>query len=177
MAHGDGTHVRAFWHAAAVTSDPAAWLAALPRKRMGAGALIRDEQGRVLLVQPTYTPTWEIPGGAVEADESPRACCAREIEEELGLRLPIGRLLCLEWQGREPERSESLMLVYDGGILTDVSAIRLPTDELASFRLVEPAELSTLLEARLVRRTLASLGALVSGGVAELENGRPVRDG
>lgn len=154
-----------------MTQDAAAWRSSLPGKRMGAGVLIRDEQGRVLLVEPTYKAYWEIPGGAVEADESPRAACAREVEEELGLHLEVGRLLCLEWQGPEPDRSESLMLVYDGGVLVDTSGIVLPPDELASFRFLEPAELDAVTVPRLVRRIHAALEALATGSVAELEDG------
>jgi 8-oxo-dGTP pyrophosphatase MutT (NUDIX family) len=138
---------------------------------MGAGVLIRDERGRVLLVEPTYKAYWEIPGGAVEADESPRTACVREVEEELGLRLEIGRLLCIEWQGPEAERSESLMLVYDGGVLTDTSDVRLPSDELASFRFLGADELDTVTVPRLVGRIRAALDALANGFVAELEDG------
>lgn len=141
---------------------------------MGAGALVRDDEGRVLVVEPTYKATWEIPGGSVEADESPRTACFREVEEELGLRRDVGRLLCVEWQGPEPDRTESLMFVYDGGVLADPSRIRLPADELASFRFVEPDELDALLVERLARRVRAALRALGDGGVAELENGVPV---
>lgn len=100
-----------------MTADSAELIAhrnSRPGKRMGAGAVIRDTEGRVLLVEPTYK-TWELPGGAVEADESPRQACRREIAEELGRELAIGRLLCIEWQGPEPERTESLMFIYDGG--------------------------------------------------------------
>ena len=61
--------------------------------------MIRDSRGRVLVVEPTYKTSWELPGGSVEADESPRDACAREVEEELGLVLHPGRLLCFEWQG------------------------------------------------------------------------------
>ncbi|MDD9207760.1 NUDIX hydrolase, partial [Georgenia sp. 10Sc9-8] len=46
---------------------------------MAAHAVVRDDDGRVLLVEPTYEPGWILPGGAVEADESPRAACAREL--------------------------------------------------------------------------------------------------
>jgi hypothetical protein len=34
------------------------YTATLPRKRMGAGVLLSDDQGRVLLVEPTYTDYW-----------------------------------------------------------------------------------------------------------------------
>lgn len=44
----------------------AEFLATLPRKRVTAGALIRDEVGRLLLVEPTYRDRWLTPGGTVE---------------------------------------------------------------------------------------------------------------
>ncbi len=49
--------------------------------------------GRLVLQEPSYKPNWEIPGGAVEADESPWATASRELVEELGLDRPLGRLL------------------------------------------------------------------------------------
>lgn len=138
---------------------------------MGAGALIRDPRGRPLIVEPTYKGTWELPGGAVEVDESPRAACDREVQEELGIRLPIGRLLCLEWQGPEPDRSESLMFVYDAGVLPQDTIIRLPEDELASVRFVETPELDELMVERLARRVRAALSAWERETLIELEDG------
>ncbi len=154
-----------------MSGDAAAWRNGRPKKRMGAGVLIRDERGWVLLVEPTYKRSWEIPGGAVEADESPRMTCAREVEEELGLTRPVGRLLCIEWQGPEPDRSESMMLVYDGGVLPESQEVHLPSDELASHQFVDPGALGDFLEERLVRRVGAALEALNEGTVAELEHG------
>jgi 8-oxo-dGTP pyrophosphatase MutT (NUDIX family) len=141
-----------------------------PSNRMGAGALIRDREGRVLVVEPTYKPTWELPGGAVEAHESPRQACRREVAEELGSDLQVGRLLCLEWQGPEPDRTESLMFVYDGGVL-DASRIRLPADELSSYAFLSAHELDGLMSPRLARRTRAALRALGEGRLVELEHG------
>ena len=141
---------------------------------MGSGALIRDPGGQVLVVEPTYKDTWELPGGSVEADESPRAACVREIEEELGLAIVIGRLLCVERQGPEPDRSESVMFIYDGGTVRDPEVIRLSDDELASFRFVEPSQLDALMQARLARRVRAALRALADDTLVELENGTVV---
>ncbi|MCW2930382.1 MAG: ADP-ribose pyrophosphatase, partial [Actinomycetia bacterium] len=66
-----------------VVLPPSQYVASLARKRMAASALFRDEAGRVLLVEPTYKPVWDLPGGAVEAEESPHAACRREVREEL----------------------------------------------------------------------------------------------
>ena len=66
------------------------------------------------------------------------------------------------------------MLVYDGGVILDPTAIRLPNDELASFRFVAVDELAGLLEERVVRRVRAALEALADGSTAELENGTRV---
>ncbi len=43
----------------------------LPRKRMGAGVLFFDRAGNLLIVKPRYKAGWTIPGGVVEAGESP----------------------------------------------------------------------------------------------------------
>jgi 8-oxo-dGTP pyrophosphatase MutT (NUDIX family) len=73
------------------------YVASLARKRMASGALFRDGAGCVLLVEPTYKDNWEVPGGAVEQEESPTAACRREVLEELGLDRPGGRVLAVDW--------------------------------------------------------------------------------
>ncbi len=69
----------------------------LPAKRIGAGVLFVDDDGRVLLVRPTYKPSWEIPGGMVEEGESPHEAATPEVTEEIGLNRTAGRLLCVNW--------------------------------------------------------------------------------
>src|SRR5690242_4646399 len=99
--------------------------ATLPRKRMASGVLLSDGEGRVLLVEPTYKPSWEIPGGTVEAGESPYAAAVRELKEELDLPVRPGRLLVTDWVPPRPERTEGLMLIFDGGLLTGEETARI----------------------------------------------------
>jgi ADP-ribose pyrophosphatase YjhB (NUDIX family) len=143
---------------------------------MAAGALFRDEAGRVLLVEPTYKPNWEIPGGAVEQEESPPAACHRELVEEIGLDRPVGRVLAVDWVPSRQERPEGLILVYDGGVLTeaDTAAIRLNADEVASYAFVEAERVGELVSELLARRITACLEAVSTGTTMSLENGFPV---
>jgi len=156
-------------------SDSAAFYASLPTKRMGAGVLIVDWESRVLLVQPAYKPTWEIPGGVVEAGESPRAAARREAREELGIDLTIGSLLVLDWVPAREDRPDGLMLIYDGGTLDDADArrIRLPGGELNAYGFVDLESAVGLLSDSLERRVKTALRARRLGRAIELEDGRP----
>ncbi|MFC4068597.1 NUDIX domain-containing protein [Actinoplanes subglobosus] len=149
------------------------YTATLPRKRIGAGVLLSDGRGRALICEPTYKDYWEIPGGVVEADESPHAAAAREIQEELGLSLQPGRLLVTDWVPPRPDRTEGLMLIFDGGELTPAQAatIRLPPDELRGWAWCTGPEAATRLSALLARRLTAAVRARADGSVAYLEDG------
>jgi 8-oxo-dGTP pyrophosphatase MutT (NUDIX family) len=141
----------------------------LPRQRVTAGALIRDADNRVLLVKPAYRSDWLTPGGSVEATESPARAAAREVFEELGLALPIGRLLVMQWCREEGEPDGVLNLTYDAGVVgvEVVDEFRLETG-LSSFRFVSPEELAGLASVETAERVIAALDVLASGVVAEL---------
>jgi 8-oxo-dGTP diphosphatase len=61
----------------------------LPSIRIAAG-LIVDGAGRVLLVRKRGTTTFMQAGGKIEPHESPAQALARELEEELGIRVAPG---------------------------------------------------------------------------------------
>ncbi|WP_239090879.1 NUDIX domain-containing protein [Asanoa iriomotensis] len=142
-----------------MTFDLTAHIAGLTRVRVAAGVVFRDGEGRVLLVRPTYKAGWEVPGGAVEADESPLVGARREVQEELGHPFPIGRLLVVDWVAAAPPWDAGLMFLFDGGTLdaASISRIVLPPDELSSFAFVAPDSLDAHLKPRLARRVRAAL--------------------
>ncbi|MBU2669631.1 NUDIX hydrolase [Actinoplanes bogorensis] len=152
------------------------FFASLPRKLVGAGALITDDSGRFLVVEPTYKDTWEIPGGLVEAGESPLTAVRRELQEELGLTLPVTTLLVIDWTpppADQPTRPDGLMLVFDGGTLSpdQCEQITLPADELRSHRWCTDAEAAPFLIPRLARRMTAAQKARAAGATLYLEDG------
>ena len=59
------------------------------------GAVIRDAQGRFLLVQRANEPghgLWSLPGGRVEPGETDAGALRREVAEEVGLQIRVGNL-------------------------------------------------------------------------------------
>ncbi len=88
----------------------------LPRKRAIAQLLVRSTDGRVLLCQLTYKKDLDLPGGVVEVDESPQLAVAREVQEELSLDLPAGRLLLTDWLPPWGGWDDAVCLVFDGGV-------------------------------------------------------------
>jgi 8-oxo-dGTP diphosphatase len=58
------------------------------------GAVVHDAAGRLLLVRRGRDPhrgRWSLPGGRVEAGESPEQAIEREVREETGLAVRAGR--------------------------------------------------------------------------------------
>ncbi len=56
------------------------------------GAVVRDDQGRLLLVQRANEPgrgLWSIPGGRIEPGESAQDAVIREVAEETGLTVVV----------------------------------------------------------------------------------------
>jgi 8-oxo-dGTP pyrophosphatase MutT (NUDIX family) len=141
---------------------------------MAAMALFRDDLGRVLLVNPTYKDEWLLPGGSVEADESPHAACRREVVEETGLDRAPGRIVAVDWVPARSDWPEGLSVIYDGGVLSsaDIEDIVVDGEEISEFRFVVPDQVGLLMSARSTRRIAACLKALRSGEVLSLEDGR-----
>lgn len=148
-----------------------AYQQSLPKKRISAGCLFFDKSQRLLIVKPTYKEGWEIPGGAVVANESPLAACIREVTEELGLERRPVRLLSVDFTGETKQRTESLSFIFDGGVLSDeeIAAIRLPEEELREYRWLPPTDALTLLNRRLRRRVRHCLAARLGGTTLYLE--------
>lgn len=68
--------------------------------RAGAFATITNEQGEILLCHRRDLDLWNLPGGSVEAGESPWEAVVREIREETGVDADVVRLASVSWKPR-----------------------------------------------------------------------------
>jgi 8-oxo-dGTP pyrophosphatase MutT (NUDIX family) len=92
-------------------------------------------KGKVLLIQRARAPwdgAWSLPGGRLEPGETAEDCAARELHEELGLRVyalrPLAKLLLGE--GRKSRLQVYGTEAFEGEIT--------PNEEIAAFRWVPP---------------------------------------
>jgi 8-oxo-dGTP pyrophosphatase MutT (NUDIX family) len=155
-----------------MTDDPTKSFA---RPRVAAGVLFFDEQDRVLMVVPSYKDYLDIPGGYIEHGETPRQAAAREVKEELGITVTIGRLLVTDWAPNSGEGDKQLF-VFDGGRPTNkqLDKIRLDPTEISSYEwhLVSNIHHATI--PRLARRIVHAAAARTEGATRYLENGEQV---
>ena len=160
--------------------DPEAWQAYLaegnakqPRKRVSADVLLRDREGRILLVDPQYKPDWDMPGGMAEANEPPHEAVRRELREELALDVHVAGLLVVDWVSPHGPWDDLLAFIFDGGELTDeqVVGLKISDDELAAFEFCTPEQAQQRLRPYLWRRVTVALDALKTGRVQYLLNG------
>ena len=162
-------------------SEPGAFRALLnsflPRKRAISQMLVRDPEGRVLMCNLTYKQDWDLPGGVVEVGESPQIAVAREVEEELALTIPAGRLLLTDWLPPWSGWDDALCLVFDGGVhdasITDGIVRQEREIQSASFcTIAEVRERATDFTARRVEAALANATGAGAGGPSYAESGR-----
>jgi 8-oxo-dGTP pyrophosphatase MutT (NUDIX family) len=156
--------------------EEAEFYASLPKKRMGAAAFFLNQEEQILLVKPTYRDYWLLPGGSIEADESPLQGCMREVREELGLDLIMERLLCLDYVARQGVLTENVQFIFAGGTLSraQIEAIKLPAKELSDFQFCPLADAITLVSPRMSKRLVYCFKALREQTTIYLEGGRQI---
>ncbi|MEW1701121.1 NUDIX hydrolase [Streptomyces sp. NPDC091278] len=124
--------------------------------------------GRVLLVRPGRSRTWQLPGGQVDAHETPPQAAARELYEETGLRLAPGPLLAMSFEHPSPVWDHPTQIIlFDLGVVDATAVTLAPQDpDIAECQWAEPAAAAALLGPTRTDRLLAGLGAAGGGAPA-----------
>lgn len=131
-------------------------------KRLCSKLLVRDDAGRVLIVDPSYKPYWDLPGGMAGKNESPSATATREFQEELGVAVSVTRPLLIDWEPAHGPWDDQLVVVFDVGVLdAEVRArLHIADAELRAFAFLAPEEATSRLRpdtAQRLRRAFAAL--------------------
>jgi ADP-ribose pyrophosphatase YjhB (NUDIX family) len=124
------------------------------------GALVHDQAGRLLLIQRGHDPhrgRWSLPGGRIEAGESPEQAVVREVREETGLEVVAGRAI-----GRVTIPGDGVVFdVIDLACdLTDATAAPVAGDDAVAALFTDATTLAGLPCTPLLVETLRGWGAL-----------------
>ncbi|MFZ4648723.1 MAG: NUDIX domain-containing protein [Patescibacteria group bacterium] len=122
----------------------------LPKKHIGAGVLVFNQNHQLLIVKPIYKDGWSIPGGGVDIDETPMQAALRETKEEANLDLKNIVLVCVEYTAKKGIKPETLQFIFNGGELAanEIGKISLDENEHSEFKFVEVSEAINLLNER-----------------------------
>lgn len=112
------------------------WFVRRPRTR-GAYAVVW-RNGEILVIRHSYKPGLYVPGGGPSGDESPAETAARELEEEVGVKLPPAAFRRVGQIVNRRESKYDVVDVFDAEIETDPE-LRIDGREVvwAGFRPVE----------------------------------------
>lgn len=128
------------------------------REILAAGAVVWRSRGGTIEVALVYRPRyddWSLPKGKVERGESTRVAAAREVREETGARVALGRFLTKTRYrvGRDRKTVEYFAGRYLKGSFT-------PSDEVSSLRWTSLADAAALLSYEHDRAVLTAFAAL-----------------
>lgn len=159
-----------------MVSAPQTYAKGLSTKRMGTGALLFNDRNELLIVKPSYKDHWSIPGGVVDTDESPRAACIREVQEEVGMTLTTCDFVCVDYVP-VGEKDECLQFIFWGGTIDKkaINSISIDHDEISEYRFATLDDAPALLgglSRGLVKRLPVCLEAIDKKTGVYLEDGQ-----
>ncbi len=134
------------------------------------GAVVRDDDGRLLLIKRGHEPgagLWSLPGGRIEPGETDTQALVREMREETGLTVEVGRLLGTV---RRPGLGGDVIDIGDYEATVIAGALT-PGDDAADARWADPADLESMALTDGLVEALAQWGVLGPGERADQRTG------
>jgi ADP-ribose pyrophosphatase YjhB (NUDIX family) len=121
-----------------------------------AGILVRDDEGRILLVRRKFEPfsgLWTMPAGFIEYGEDVAETAVRELEEETGLVIEIDGTYAVE-SCRDDPRGDTVLVLYKGHVKGGEMKAGDDADEVGFFALDSLPEIAFNCQRRIIDRLI-----------------------
>ena len=117
----------------------------------GCSAIIWDEtRAKILLTRRTDNGRWCLPGGHMEAGESMAETCVREVLEETGLQVKVGRLIGVYTtphritEYADGNRNQLVAMSFEAEVIGGTFGLSDETTEVGYFSLTEIAAMDMM---------------------------------
>jgi ADP-ribose pyrophosphatase YjhB (NUDIX family) len=154
--------------------DDKEYYESLPGKRISTGVLL-FYKNQALLVQPSYSAGWILPGGTVEAEESPMEGLIREVRENLGIVVTPTHVLAIDYIPNKDVKGEYLSFLFGSIDLSEqqVQNISISLKDIKDYKFVDMDTAYSMLVPAISRRVKSALKAVTENYVmVYLEDGR-----
>lgn len=116
------------------------WMRTQP-KRMASGAMmLENDAGELLVVKAHYKNYWTLPGGIVEADETPKQSAIRETYEEVGITLDPASVSFVAVANRLSSEAQTYQFIFKA-LLATSDPIVLQKSEIDEYAFVSRSQI------------------------------------
>ena len=118
-------------------AEKVSWMATLEKRAASAAVVVHDGEGNVLVVKASYKQHWGLPGGIIDAGETPRMAAVREVQEETGLAIEPDALQFCMVLDRKSTVGQTYQFVFDYQASAEqLAAITIDEREIVDWALV-----------------------------------------
>lgn len=112
--------------------------------QVGQKALIKKGDAVLICRGPGSPERWDIPGGRIHKEEDPREALKREIHEELGVDVHVGKPFDVFVEQMTSAGHPRYFVLFEATLVDDNAEFTLADDEIAEVRWVRKDDVDTL---------------------------------
>ncbi len=99
--------------------------------------VILVKENTVLITRDSRDEVWELPGGRLNKNENPILGVMREVTEELGVEIVVGKIVYINQFQHTKDKSTALVIVYEASLADSKAVFEVDPVEVAQMEWVD----------------------------------------